>query len=228
MEIMPFAGHISPPTANGATSEVMSGHLSRGWGAWLGVLVVGAIVQACGDSAQNGGGAAGAGGDAVAGSTTSAGKSSSSAGTSSSNGGKSQGGASASGGKSQGGASASGGKSAGSSGSEAQGGANQMGGASSGGSSSGGSSNAMQSAGCGKPAPLTQATQQSVMVGADNRGYFLAPPAGYSSKKAYALVFAYHGSGGMARGCAATLAWKQPATARRSSSIRTGWEAFGI
>jgi polyhydroxybutyrate depolymerase len=100
----------------------------------------------------------------------------------------------------------------GASGAKSQGGANQVGGESNGGKSSaeagspsggtgggGGSSGVgggMKSAGCGKPAPLAEATQQSVTLGSDPRGYFLVPPTGYDSKTPYALVFAFHGAGG--------------------------------
>jgi len=61
---------------------------------------------------------------------------------------------------------------------------------------SGGSGGAVKSAGCGKSAPLSAATQQSVMIDSATRGYFLAPPTPYDNGTPYAVVFAYHGSGG--------------------------------
>ncbi len=151
-------------------------------GAVLGLVTLGVGAQACGDDSADGGGAAGSGASAVAGSTGSAGKSSGS-------GGKAQGGTdSVSGAASGGKASASAGNSSGGAG----------GGSSSGsaGGGSGGSGSAVKSAGCGKPAPLAEAAQQSVTIDAAARGYVLVPPAGYDAKIAHALVFAYHGGGG--------------------------------
>lgn len=59
-----------------------------------------------------------------------------------------------------------------------------------------GGSTPIKSAGCGKAAPLTAPTQQSVMIDSVARGYLVAPPASYDNNKPYALIFAYHGAGG--------------------------------
>jgi len=53
----------------------------------------------------------------------------------------------------------------------------------------------VKSAGCGKTAPLSAATQQSVMIDSATRGYLLAPPSSYDKNTPYAVVFAFHGSG---------------------------------
>jgi polyhydroxybutyrate depolymerase len=74
------------------------------------------------------------------------------------------------------------------------------GGSSAAGGGNAGASGGVKSAGCGKPAPLAAPAQQSVMIDGASRGYFLAPPAPYDSGTAYAVVFAYHGSGGNGSG----------------------------
>ena len=60
---------------------------------------------------------------------------------------------------------------------------------------SGGASGVVKSPGCGMPAPLSAATQQSVMIDSAARGYFLVPPKPYDNATPYAVVFAYHGAG---------------------------------
>jgi len=68
-------------------------------------------------------------------------------------------------------------------------------GSSNGGAGAGGGAPAM-SAGCGKAAPLSVASQQTVMIDSAVRSYLLVPPTPYDGNTPYPVVFAYHGSGG--------------------------------
>lgn len=165
-----------------------------------GLVVIG--LGACGDDSGGGedGPAGGTHVGAAAGSIGSAGKSSGSGGNAQA--GSIQGGANA-----QGGANPQGGV-------NAQGGMNAQGGTASGGkpgssagssgmsagAGGGGSGSASKSDGCGKPAPLAEAAQQTVKIGGTDRGYFLVPPPGYDPQTPYALVFAFHGAGGNGSG----------------------------
>ena len=73
-------------------------------------------------------------------------------------------------------------------------------GAASGGAAGGGGGTPVKSAGCGKAAPLSTATQQSLMIETAARSYLLVPPESYNKDTAYAVIFAFHGSGGNGAG----------------------------
>lgn|GEM_PF-2551332 len=172
--------------------------ISKGTG-WLALAASStAWVWGCGDSASSGTSSAG-------GSSAHAGSASSVAGQAPSNAGRpgtmngQAGSANGGSGDQPGGAPGAAGSASGSSGAISSGAPGTAGSSSAGSGSASagaaGSGTPAKSAGCGKAAPLSAATQQTAMIDGTSRGYLLVPPTPYDKDTPYSVVFAFHGGG---------------------------------